>query len=168
MKLSIVVVTYNSPEWTARCLDALAGDAAPGVPHEVIVVDSGSHAAAREALRGRAGQAKVLLVDGNIGFGRGCNLGVRHSTGTHILLLNPDAVAHPGAHAALPRARVDAEDHALRARRLDHRHRCVAPGRMIAEQDLHRELGQIDAADAIRMRCVRFVERVTHAPHSNP
>lgn len=101
MKLSIVVVTYNSPEWTARCLDALAGDAAPAVPYEVIVVDSGSQPDAVEALRKRAGQAKVLLVAGNIGFGRGCNLGARHSTGTHIMLLNPDAVAHPGAIDAL-------------------------------------------------------------------
>jgi N-acetylglucosaminyl-diphospho-decaprenol L-rhamnosyltransferase len=101
MRLSIVIVTYNSPEWTARCLDALAGEAAPSVPYEIVVVDSGSEPAARDALRSRAGQAKVVLVDGNIGFGNGCNLGVAHSTGTHILLLNPDAVAHPGAIDAL-------------------------------------------------------------------
>jgi GT2 family glycosyltransferase len=101
VQLSIVVVTYNSPEWTARCLDALAGPGAPAVPYEVVVVDSGSQPPAREALRGRAGQARVLLVGGNIGFGRGCNLGVAHSSGERVLLLNPDAVAHPGAIDAL-------------------------------------------------------------------
>jgi GT2 family glycosyltransferase len=101
MNLSIVIVTYNSPEWTARCLDALAGESKPDCPHEIVIVDSGSEVDARNALRERAGQARIVLVDGNIGFGNGCNLGVEHSTGTHILLLNPDAVAHPGAIDAL-------------------------------------------------------------------
>lgn len=101
MNLSIVIVTYNSPEWTARCLDALTGDAAPTGAYEIVVVDSGSEPAARDALRARAGQARIVLVDGNIGFGNGCNLGVRHSTGERVLLLNPDAVALPSAIDAL-------------------------------------------------------------------
>jgi GT2 family glycosyltransferase len=101
VELSIVIVTYNSPEWTARCLDALAGPGAPTVSHEVVIVDSGSAPAARDALRARAGSARVLLVDGNIGFGRGCNLGVAHSRGRWILLLNPDAIAHPGSIDAM-------------------------------------------------------------------
>ncbi|MBI1758411.1 MAG: glycosyltransferase family 2 protein [Actinobacteria bacterium] len=100
-ELSIVIVTHNSPEWTARCLDALAGDGAPAVPFEVVVVDSGSRPEAREALRARSRQARVVLVDGNIGFGRGCNAGVRHSRGRQLLLLNPDAIALPGSIDAM-------------------------------------------------------------------
>ncbi len=101
--LSVVIVTYNSPEWTIRCLDALTGDGTPTFPHEIVIVDSGSDAETRAMLRGRAGQARVLLVDGNIGFGRGCNLGVSHSRGRWILLLNPDAVVLPGSIDAMLR-----------------------------------------------------------------
>jgi GT2 family glycosyltransferase len=100
-ELSVVIVTYNSPEWTARCLDALLGEGAPSCPYEIVIVDNGSAPEAREALLGRSAVARVLLVDGNLGFGRGCNLGVAHSRGRWILLLNPDAVVRPGSIDAM-------------------------------------------------------------------
>ena len=99
--VSIVIVSYNAPEWTARCLDALASEGRPSVPHEVIVVDSGSAPAARDALRARDDDALVLLLEDNVGFARGCNVGVAHATGEWVLLLNPDAVVEPGAVDAL-------------------------------------------------------------------
>lgn len=100
-ELSIVIVTHNSPEWTGRCLDALTGDGAPSARHEIVVVDSGSAEPTRQLLRSRSHQARVVLARENIGFGRGCNLGVRHSRGRWILLLNPDTIALPGSIDAM-------------------------------------------------------------------
>jgi GT2 family glycosyltransferase len=99
--LSVVVVTYNSPDWTRRCLDAVLGDGAPTCPYEVVVVDSGSGRETTDLLRGYADRVRVLLSADNIGFARGCDLGVEHSRGELVLLLNPDAVIRPGSLDAM-------------------------------------------------------------------
>ena len=105
-EVSVVVVTYNAPEWVERCLQALVVDAAPQVSTEVVVVDSGSGSPTREVLARwaeRALQVTVLVQAKNVGFARGCNIGVAASTGRRVLLLNPDAVVTPGAVDALVR-----------------------------------------------------------------
>lgn len=102
-EVSVVVVTYNGPEWVERCLQALLVDARPRAVTEVVVVDSGSGPATREVLARWADRATVLLQDENVGFARGCNIGVAASRGRLVLLLNPDAVVQPGAVDALVR-----------------------------------------------------------------
>lgn len=102
-EVSVVVVTYNGPEWVERCLQALLVDARPEVATEVVVVDSGSGPETREVLARWVDHATVLLQDENVGFARGCNIGVAASHGRLVLLLNPDAVVRPGAVDALVR-----------------------------------------------------------------
>ena len=41
--------------------------------------------------------ARFLASRGNVGFARASNLGLQSGRGRHVLLLNPDAVLHPGA-----------------------------------------------------------------------
>lgn len=94
--VSVVVVSYNALDWLARCLRAI-GPAAPTRSVEVIVVDNNSNADVQNYLATLQHEATVLQMDRNLGFGRACNLGVAHSRGRHVMLLNPDAVLNPDA-----------------------------------------------------------------------
>lgn len=100
--VSVVVVTYNAPEWSSRCMDRLFDDTADRASTQVVVVDNGSGEALRALLPDwRERGAMVLAQEFNLGFGRACNLGAAASHGRHVLLVNPDAVLHPGAIDAL-------------------------------------------------------------------
>lgn len=102
-EVSVVIVTYNSPEWVERCLRALLDEARPAVSFEVVVVDSGSARPTVELLEGFADRVVLRLSERNIGFAAGCSWGVQLSTGARVLLLNPDAVVQPGCVDALVR-----------------------------------------------------------------
>jgi GT2 family glycosyltransferase len=72
-------------------------DAAPERRLELIVVDNASGPDVRAYLATAPHGADVVQLDTNIGFARACNLGIAGSHGRHVMLLNPDAVLHPGA-----------------------------------------------------------------------
>jgi GT2 family glycosyltransferase len=73
---------------------------------EVVVVDNGCDPALIDVVRS-LDRVRVVGTGSNIGFSGGCNLGAAHSRGEYIVLLNSDAVARPGAIAALLRALED-------------------------------------------------------------
>jgi N-acetylglucosaminyl-diphospho-decaprenol L-rhamnosyltransferase len=84
--VSVVVVLHNSAETLAECLASVPPDA------EVIVVDNAS-ADEGAALAARLLPAATLVrSEQNLGFGAGCNLGLRESSGEIVVFLNPDAV----------------------------------------------------------------------------
>lgn len=87
-RVSVVVVTLNSAACVEDCIDSLRR---PFDAAELIVVDNGSSDDTVARARSVAPESKVITGHGNIGFGRACNLGAAHATGTHILFLNPDA-----------------------------------------------------------------------------
>jgi N-acetylglucosaminyl-diphospho-decaprenol L-rhamnosyltransferase len=98
---SVVIVNYHSEALLRPCLESLASSADP-ISLEVIVVDNSGtarHSGALEALP----EARLIEAGGNVGFARACNLGMAAARGRHLLLLNPDTVAHPGAVATLSR-----------------------------------------------------------------
>ncbi|WP_432482815.1 glycosyltransferase family 2 protein [Kineococcus esterisolvens] len=102
--VSVVVVTYNAPEWTAQCLDALAGEGRPAASHEVVVLDNASEEPTRRLLAERAAadpSLRVHLSPQNLGFAAACNRAAELGRGRYVLLLNPDAVVLPGAVDAL-------------------------------------------------------------------
>jgi GT2 family glycosyltransferase len=83
-------VAYRSGESLGRLLDSLAAEA----PHEVIVVDNGGDAEARDGV--------TLVSPGeNLGYGGGNNLGASRATGDALVFLNPDTVVMPGALGGL-------------------------------------------------------------------
>jgi hypothetical protein len=97
--LSIIIVSFNARADLERCLDSL-GAAPPATPHEIIVVDNASTDGSAAAARGRPG-AQVIDAGANVGFARACNIGIRASRGTHLLLLNSDTIVPAGAIDAL-------------------------------------------------------------------
>jgi GT2 family glycosyltransferase len=105
---SIIIVTYNAPDKVRECLEALTGDRAPQVPHEVLALDNASTPSLVPLLQEYLPADSVVDVGENIGFGRSCNLGASRARGRYVVLVNPDAVVAPGAIDALVRA-ADAE-----------------------------------------------------------
>ncbi len=94
---SIIIVTYNSASYIRDCLTPLAGQS----DLEIVVVDNNSKDGCQDIVQREFSFTKFISLEENIGFGAACNVGVRASSGEHILFLNPDAVALPEAYRQL-------------------------------------------------------------------
>src|ERR1022692_1420501 len=97
-RCSVIVVTYNSGAQIEACLRALAPQDC-----EIVVVDNSSQDDTVARVRALEEQMplQLLTISRNIGFAGGVNQGVRSASGDLLLMLNPDAVAEPGAIDAL-------------------------------------------------------------------
>lgn len=91
-KVAIVVLNWNGGDDTIACLDSLAGLDYPEIA--VIVVDNGS--ADDSVIRIRAANPEVRMIETgkNLGFGGGCNVGMRAAIADgadYVWLINNDA-----------------------------------------------------------------------------
>lgn len=109
MKLSLIMVNWNSSEHVRRCLASLERHVRFPV-HEVIVIDSGSRDECGTMLAREFPAVRFLQSPANLGFGRANNAAVRCATGTHLLLLNPDTEFVDDAIHALVAAARELED----------------------------------------------------------
>ncbi|MBM0233443.1 glycosyltransferase family 2 protein [Micromonospora sp. STR1_7] len=93
MDVSIVVLAWEDFERTRACVLSLPAEA------EIVVVDNGSSPHIREALSGFCAQQGVRYVQSgsNLGYARGMNLGVRHTTRANVILSNNDIIVHADA-----------------------------------------------------------------------
>lgn len=96
--VSAVVLAWLDEPWLERCVEALL--ASTGVDVEVVLVDNGCTTDAVEKLAARPGVV-VVGPGRNLGFAGGCNAGAAAASGEVVALVNADAIAEPGALAAL-------------------------------------------------------------------
>lgn len=104
-KLTGVIVTYKSSKTISAALASAkrcAEDASlnrDGLGFHLVVVDNATPAPdrTREILANEAGFAQVILGYENVGFGRGCNVGLRATTTPYVVFFNPDAQMEPEA-----------------------------------------------------------------------
>lgn len=93
VRLSVVIVTYNSTKLLKECLDSIFTHNDIGEQLEVLVVDNKSQDL--EQLKSLLSSAykSVRLIENttNGGYGQGNNVGIRNATGDVILIMNPDA-----------------------------------------------------------------------------
>lgn len=87
--LSIISVNWNSLTSLLDCIASIY-EHAPDKPFEIVVVDNGSPEGGLELLEHRFPLVKLVKSDRNLGFASANNLGIQHSSGEYILLLNPD------------------------------------------------------------------------------
>ena len=92
MKLSIVVVTWNSAADIDACLDSIHF----GSEFEVIVVDNASTDGTREKLN-QVHHLRLVANSSNCGYARANNQGIKLAMGEYVLLLNPDTRIELGA-----------------------------------------------------------------------
>lgn len=96
MRLSIVVVSWNTREMTLDLLDRLAreglGRDAASAGVELLLVDNGSQDETAAAVAVRHPWAELIALPENLGFAAGCNAALRRARGRFMLLLNSDVV----------------------------------------------------------------------------
>ncbi|MEF9960929.1 MAG: glycosyltransferase family 2 protein [Niameybacter sp.] len=95
MKLSMIIVNYNTYDLTKQTIDSVLEKALP-FAYEIMLVDNKSMDDSMARLQVdyqkqmEEGTVKVILNEANLGFAKANNIGIRRSTGEYILLLNSD------------------------------------------------------------------------------
>ncbi len=96
--VSVVVVTHNSEQVFAKCIEALLS--CREVSNVVVVDSASSECSYLEEMRGRDARLQLIFEKSNVGFCRGNNIGyqaVRNACGGFVLFLNPDAFVAPNS-----------------------------------------------------------------------
>jgi GT2 family glycosyltransferase len=96
MDVSIAIVSYNTKELLARCLESIFRKT-KGVNYEVIVVDNNSLDGTPMMLEERFPQVTLICNNENRGFSRSVNQAFMVSHGDYFLILNPDTELYNNA-----------------------------------------------------------------------
>lgn len=102
--VSVVIVNYNAGRYLLEAVQSVLTQSRVGL--EVIIVDNASTDGSLEPVRAlQDGFRKIAIieVEYNSGFAHGCNLGLAHATGKHVLFLNPDCVLSANSISRLSR-----------------------------------------------------------------
>lgn len=89
-----MIVNYNGERLLPDCLEGL--QAQTRTAGEVLLVDNGSNDDSVAIVQRRYPWVRIIESGENLGFAGGNNLGIRHSSGEYIVLLNNDTVPGPG------------------------------------------------------------------------
>ena len=95
--ISIIIINYNSSEYTGRCITSILNTTPPEMNFEIIVVDNASESADFQALQDeiiKMDNENIFLVRSriNTGFGGGNMHGVQRAVSKYYLFLNNDTV----------------------------------------------------------------------------
>jgi len=100
MRLSVIIVSWNTRDLLRRCLETLKADL-PEVESEVFLVDNASADGSAAMVAADHGWVKLIANDANLGFARANNQAIAQARGEYVLLLNPDTEVEPGAIGTL-------------------------------------------------------------------
>lgn len=92
MKVSIIVVTVNTPHLTRACLESVRKNTS--VPYELIVVNNSRARAIRSCLRCFR-DIRILQNSENRGYAKAANQGARAARGRFLCFLNSDTLVPP-------------------------------------------------------------------------
>lgn len=95
-ELSIVVVSWNTCDSLASCLDSVLADP-DGATAETWVVDNASTDGSAALVARRYPSVRLVANATNRGFAAACNQALERAVGDVVVLLNSDAVLEPGA-----------------------------------------------------------------------
>ena len=87
--LSIIILNYDTRQLVLDCLASIY-KYPPTCRFEIILVDNGSKRDDPGEFEGLYPELKVIVLEQNVGFGEGNNVGMRSAAGRYFLLLNSD------------------------------------------------------------------------------
>lgn len=90
---SVCIVTYNSAEDIAGCLDAVLLQSFP--IESIVVIDNASTDGTAEQVRPYEKQVQFIANEVNNGFAGGQNQAIRQTRSDYVLVLNPDVTLSP-------------------------------------------------------------------------
>ncbi|MBF8249951.1 MAG: hypothetical protein HW400_552 [Candidatus Levybacteria bacterium] len=96
IKLSIVILSYNTKDLTLACLKSVASLYSQELEKkefEIIIVENASSDGSPSEisnLKSQISNFKLIISKENLGFGKGCNLGAKVAKGKYLLFLNSD------------------------------------------------------------------------------
>ncbi|HMO38217.1 MAG TPA: glycosyltransferase [Saprospiraceae bacterium] len=94
MKLSVIIVNYNVKYFLEQVLQSVRRAAARLEPEavETWVVDNNSNDGSAAMVRAQFPEVQLIVNEQNTGFAKANNQAISASSGTYVLLLNPDTV----------------------------------------------------------------------------
>jgi N-acetylglucosaminyl-diphospho-decaprenol L-rhamnosyltransferase len=96
--LSVVIVSWNTRDLTLRCLRSLHAEVNRSeIAVETILVDNASSDRTVESVADEFPDVMTLPQPENLGFAAANNIGLSHSRGKAVLILNPDTEIQPGS-----------------------------------------------------------------------
>lgn len=98
--LSVLIVNWNTRELLRACLVSLRLHLS-AIEHEILVVDCASHDDSAAMVKSEFSDVQLVASMENLGFARGNNLALEHSSGDWVWLLNPDTEVFAGAAQTL-------------------------------------------------------------------
>jgi N-acetylglucosaminyl-diphospho-decaprenol L-rhamnosyltransferase len=96
LQVSIVIVNYNTYDYTAQCLNSLRTTEL-GLAHEIVVVDNASSGDDGDRLLEHFPEIVLVRSRENRGIAGGNNLGIRAGHSRYVLLLNNDTLVEKGS-----------------------------------------------------------------------
>jgi GT2 family glycosyltransferase len=91
MQVSVIIINYNTFEYTCNCIQSLV-DKTIGIDYEIILVDNASSECNPDLFKEKFPQIILIKNSENSGFAAGNNLGIKKAKGEFILLLNSDTL----------------------------------------------------------------------------
>ena len=95
--ISIIIPLWNGRNLLPGCLESLRTERLKdGSSPEIIVVDNASVDSSTAWIAAQSSAVKLIQHRNNLGFGGGCNRGMRSAQGEILVLLNQDTQVYPG------------------------------------------------------------------------
>jgi len=91
--VSIIIVNYGRG-WLSRCLPSIIATEYPRSRLQIVIVDNASSDDLK-SIENTFSEAKLIRLDRNVGYARAVNMGVEHSSGEYIAVLNNDVIVTP-------------------------------------------------------------------------
>lgn len=91
MNLSLIILNYNTFQLTSDCIRSVIR-VTKAVDYEIILVDNASTEGGADDFLKEFPSIRLIKSEVNGGFAYGNNLGISHSSGEYILLLNSDTI----------------------------------------------------------------------------
>lgn len=104
MKISVIVLSFNSASDLPHCLTALKKLTLGETHLDIIVIDNASEDESVNLVKTKFPGVTLLTNSQNLGYSEGNNIGIRHAlqgNSDFIWIVNPDVTVHPDSLSAL-------------------------------------------------------------------